>query len=650
MNAAPPAAAPPRKLSFHLCLLVLLSLGVGFLCLDEPGFGDELTYWSLAFDLHDSGPAAWHANSFHDLRWPVWGPIWLWQTVFGPGLASYYFLPLLTLSALAVVAFLFGKTVTRSVAGGWASALALLFAPVIDVVTSRPMPDLAEAALGGCALLCWWAMMHTESRRRIALFGIASGLAIGVAFSNRATGLFISPVLAIGTLCFFRNHWRRLLIPAATAAMFFAAEGAVYYAICGDWLHSLHANLGGTHAKDVFPTPAWKLPFRYLPALLGAHRIRTLYLVLTLFGAFTAWRRHSTAGRLIILWFGVIYLEYSCAIQSLHPVLPLVGTTVRYLAAFALPMSILAALGAMELWRLASQWPRFSNHTAIQFLVRRPALVILCAAVILAAGSKRPWPTLGFSPEMTHYMKALPAGTSVFTHGPMRDLAFLVDPADARRLSWQAPHDILTWSQNTERTAKNCQEFWYLRKRLWLPDRQAIERGRKGTTQQKLASYFNSPQADWKLAATMTRANEPELFFFHRRHPHAKPAFIFNLQSPELAGLVPQVPAEWRPHDSKTISRVWHIPPALRGRMVGLVAECSASSSEAASVKLSFTSGRHEVSVVELHPIFHQATGKDFSAFRIPRDADRCSIFLRVKDGTHDLAINALTVYCEGTE
>src|SRR5258706_513522 len=84
------ATAEPRfGWKCHTIAVFVAAFAAGALFLREPGAGDDFTYWSLAFNLHDTG-RGWSLHSFHDLRWPMWGAIWLWQGVFGAGLASYY--------------------------------------------------------------------------------------------------------------------------------------------------------------------------------------------------------------------------------------------------------------------------------------------------------------------------------------------------------------------------------------------------------------------------------------------------------------------------------------------------------------------------------------------------------------------------------
>ena len=61
------------KLRWHYLLAGLLALLVSVSFLRGPGFGDDLTYWTQAFDMHERGAVSIERYSFHDLRWPVWG-------------------------------------------------------------------------------------------------------------------------------------------------------------------------------------------------------------------------------------------------------------------------------------------------------------------------------------------------------------------------------------------------------------------------------------------------------------------------------------------------------------------------------------------------------------------------------------------------
>ena len=191
---------------FHFYLLALLAFGVGVFFLQEPGFGDDLTYWSFGFDLHERGLRAWQRHSFHDLRWPVWGVCWALQGLLGFGIASFYGEPIFYLIAGSLIGFAFGKKLLGTPAAGWACGIAFLFQPLLDSVSFRPMPDLSEGVIGAAVMLAWWALMTTELANLGVLYAVLVGVGVYVGESNRLTGVFIVPVLVVCTLLFFRRR------------------------------------------------------------------------------------------------------------------------------------------------------------------------------------------------------------------------------------------------------------------------------------------------------------------------------------------------------------------------------------------------------------------------------------------------------------
>lgn len=634
-------SAPARAWWAHHLGLVALSLLVGLLFIREPGFGDDLTYWSLAFDLHDLGRPAWMEHSFHDLRWPVWGVSWLWQSCFGPGLASFYCTPLLYLATAATLVFTFGRVVLRSLGAAWAGGIALLFLPLLDPVVSRPMPDLSESAYGACALLGWWAMMRAETPRRVAIFGLLSGLSIGLAYANRLTGIFIAPVLFVATLAFFPRHWKRLGVPAVVAALFFAAEGAAYHAICGDWLHSIHANLGGRGATDTQVMAAWQLPVRYLGGFFRGNRLAPIYAVLALLGLWTAWRKGGAGGRLVVVWFGVLYLEYSCAVQSIHPLRPLIGSTLRYLAAFSIPMSILVALGVIESARLLRRvrWTPLRRLSA--GLVHHPVFAGFGAVVALALYTSRPCFDLGFAVQQQRRMATLPDATKIFTHRAMRDVAFLVDPSDARRFTWIAPKAILERTAALEAQAAGCDELWYVRKQLWMTRRKAMERAGSGA-QPPLGTYFDAPEREWLLADVLAKGSDCDLVFSRRRPAGLPSPHVLLADAPEFRGLFPALPAEWSSHrDKRTITVKWEVPAALRGKLLALEFTAASATVEPLTVKLQFMAGRRRSEDFLLKPILYAGGGKEFFALPIPADAETCTVELRFPAKTKGMQLTS---------
>ncbi|MEA3211051.1 MAG: Dolichyl-phosphate-mannose-protein mannosyltransferase [Chthoniobacter sp.] len=617
----------------HYAALAFVSLASGLLLLSQPGFGDEFTYWSLAFDLHEIGRPAWNVHSFHDLRWPVWGLLWCWQGFFGSGLASFYCVPLLYLVAATALGFTFGRIVLRSLSGAWICGIAVLFAPVLDSVVYRPMPDLPEGFFGACALLAWWCMMESDRPSRAALFGVVSGVAMGLAFSNRITGIFIAPVLVVATLAFFPQRWKWLLVPALSALAFFAVECAVYYSVCGDWLHSFHANLEGRGAKDVEVMPIWRLPIRYLSGFFRGDRLAPIYGVLTVTGLWAGWHRGGRGGRLVVIWFGVLYLEYSCAIQSLHPVRPLIGSTFRYLATLALPMSVLVGISIVELSRfvMGKGWLSPVGRA----FAPRPMLTGACVIGFLTLYSSRPFFDPGFTRDLRRAMAALPDGTRIFSHHAMHDLACLVDADVARRFTWIAPKRILLRNEDLEEQARTCDQFWTERKLLWLAERKEVEHDLP-RRQPPFGSYIDHPERDWILANVLPKDDEPAFVFYRRRPANAPAPHVLEADSPEFRQLIPPLPARWSAPEQKRIVDVhWTVPPPLRGRLVNLEFAAASAGVEPMLIKLRFSGKDGRLAQYELRPILYADGGEDHFALPIPADAEQCTVeakFIRKTD------------------
>ncbi len=632
-------ARPPLSWSWHYAALVLVSVLVGVLYVHEPGFGDEITYWALAFDLHEIGRSGWSVASFHDLRWPVWGISWLWQGLFGTGgLPSFYAGPIFYLAAGAAVAFSFGRLLLRTAWGGWLCAGAYLAAPLLDTVIYRPAPDISENVFTGCAVLAWWAMMTTNSPRRAWLAGTAAGLMIGIGYSNRVTGVFIAPVLALMTLTFFPRRWKWLLVPAAVSALFFLTECAVYQYVCGDWLHSLHANLGAGSAKDVEVTPIWKLPFRFVNVLFHGNRLAPACSILAIIGTWAAWRKQGVPGRVLVVWFYAMYLIYSCSVQSLHPVLPLIGSTARYMSALALPHSLLAALGLAQVWSLIRwKFPRVEAR-----LHPRRALVYAALVVFIALFSSRPFFDLGFTKDLAGYMNKLPDGTKIFTHHLMHDTAFLADVKAARRFAWTDRRQILVSRPDLEAEAAACDEFWYLRKQVWLVERKKAER-HQTLDQPKLGSYLETPERDWKLREVLSKGDGTDVVMFSRRRPNDPPPHILTAQSPELAPLVPALPLEWNANaNQKLFWAKWPIPESLRGKLLSVHIEAASANVEPLNVRFVFVAKQGRRSEIVLKPIFYRTGGFDFFAIKIPPNAERSDIEFKFTKGATKVQLTGL--------
>jgi hypothetical protein len=550
------------KTRTHLLGILLMALIVGVLFLREPGFGDDLTYWSFAFDLHERGLKAWQVKSFHDLRWPVWGVSWVLQGIFGPGLIAYYGVPLLYLSTGAMLSFVFGRKLAGSIAVGWGCAMAFVFHPLLDSVAYRPMPDLSEGVWGAAVMLAWWGMMHAESGGRRFLLALVTGAAVFLAESNRITGVFIIPVLVLATVLYYPRKFAWLIPAGLTAIALYAAEAFFYHQLFGNWLHSLHANMGARGVKGTESIPVWYLPFRFLDTLWKGNPLAPFYCIFAAVGIGTAWLRYGVLGRVIVVWFATLYLGYSCAPQSLWPWRPLIRDADRFLCGLTVPMSVLAVLGLWTVIGLATQSHRLS---ILRVWMRRPALVGLVALILLVVITTRSRFDLGFVHEFRAYMATVPDGTRIFSHKSMREITHLVDSAAARRFDWYAPNAILHSQSEIEAEALKCAEFWYARKLVWLNTRKQLER-KQIAVPQPLATYFEAPERDWRMSQLLAKGDTPDLIFYRRRTAETPAPLILEAPAAEWEA-VTRLPASWteRDHDRTQVTTL-DVPEKLRGK------------------------------------------------------------------------------------
>lgn len=632
----------------HFAAVVALAFAIGLLFLQPTRLGDDFTYWSFAFDLHERGLRAWQAQSFHDLRWPVWGACWILQGIVGPGLISFYGQPLLYLAAGATLAFWFGKQVAGSLRVAWISAVAFLFHPLLDTVCYRPMPDLSEAVWGAAAVLGWWWLMQAKTRAGSAGWAVLTGACIFIGESNRVTGALIVPVLLLGTWIYARPRFAWLVAAGVVAAAFYGLECAFYHARFGDWLHNIHANLGNKSAPGTHPIPVWSMPFRFFDTLWKGNPLAPFYCVLAVLGIWQ-WRKSREPREapsattlplgMLVLWFVVLYLEYSCAPQSIWPWRPLVRDADRFLCGIVVPMSVLCAVGIG-----AFQWPR--NWRPIAFLSHRPILVGAISLVLLAAITSREFFDLQFAIPMRRYLRTLPAGTSVFTHDSMRALAFLVAPGSAEKFIWRAPEKILYGTPELEKLAAESQQFWFVRALVWMNTRKALEK-KKVVATPALASYFAEPLTDWATTRLIVRGDTPDLVFRTRRTPADSPPTAIEATSPEFASLLPGLPIDWQ-HGQKIPGPIsWPIPASLRGKFVRLEIEAAAPSVEALTVHLDFLDGKKPHAELLLKPYFHPEPHSEFFDLSIPANATTCVIELRLAKSTKRIRVTGFRALVE---
>ena len=285
------------------------------------------------------------------------------------------------------------------------------------------MPDLSEGVWSAAAVLAWLSMMRARGAPARTLFAALTGLAIAIGYANRITGSFIVVALVLGTLGCFRKQFGWLLLAGAFALGFMALEGLVYYFLTGDFLHSFHANLSARGSKGTEAVALWELPLRFLDTLWDETLLKGILNLFALAGVIIFALAGTAVQRALVLWAFAIYLCYSCGVQSLDPLRPMVRDGDRFISAIAFPLAILAAGFLVFLARqtsrvFRSQWVERVTRPGILF---GTGFIVLGAFALLLLSARPPF-TLGFISPMRVFLQSLPAGGVVASHAAMRDL------------------------------------------------------------------------------------------------------------------------------------------------------------------------------------------------------------------------------------
>lgn len=629
----------------HLFLACLFAAFVAVLFLKQPGFGDDLTYWTAAFHMHENGLAAWHKGSFHDLRWPVWGVIWLVQCVTGPGLISFYAEPVVYLMAGAALSFTFARLATRSIHLAWAAAMAFLLHPLLDTVSYRPMPDLSEGVWGAAAIYFWWRLMNCVNRERMVLWAIALGACVFVSETNRFTGLFIVPVLLVCTFLFARKRFGWICVALGFATFFYLLECMFYGYLFRDLLHSIHANIGAKGHKGTEEIDLWRLPIRFVPIIFKGSVLAPVYAVAAIAGGIAAclgWRpkdpaltseetpliRREELAKVMAVWAVLLFLEYSCAPQKIWPWRPMIRDADRFLCGMLVPMSVLMVIGAAWFARL----PKIAYFRPLRWLRDHPSATLAAAGLAMLASTamERGFYSLGYIPELQSYLRSRPDETKIFTHRMMRSVAYLAEAKASARLNWIAPREILSYSPEEERSAAKADEFWYARKLLWLNSRKGLQK-RTDVDSLQFASYIANPEKEWVISKLITKGDNPDFVFYKKRTPTDAPPTIIDAQAAMTAGYIPKLPCKW---DGKTgpREREWTIkvPEGLRGHAVRVEMIAASPLVESLLFRFEFVHDGKIDAVYEMNPYLQQIPALEFFAFQIPSVSTECRVISRL--------------------
>lgn len=644
---------------FHkldLPAVVLTALAAMLLSLKGPGLGDDFQYWYTAWGIHERGMAAWNTE-FHTLRWPVWGVCWVLQAIFGPGLLSFYGVPFFYLSLGSILAYLIGLDLFKSRQAAWGAVLLYVFHPLLNSVIYRPMPDLSEGTYIALAVYLWMRLTEQEKTSRRALLAVTIGLVTGLVFSNRITGVFVFGVLGAITLA---GCWRnerftfRQAIPwlaciALVWVAYFCAEGLVYRSMTGDFLHSIHSNMGAKGRKGTESVNLLQLPFRFFGPLWKGSKISPLFTILAIVGIWPVWRYGGMRGRMVAAWAVALYLAYNCSLQSLFPPRPLLRDADRFLASLSIPLSLLIVGCLRWLVHLVETTPTLAKLRAIPAFARRsPVVVGVIAGILLFVTSRRTFEGTGFIQQLRDYLAQVPTGTRIFTHPTMRDFAFLASAADARRLEWILSKNLLRHNQKNETKARESDQFWYCRKKAWISIRKALEVG-MASEQFQLASYFENPVPQWALKEVINVGGVPELIFYEKRATGNLPQAV-PLKS--LLAEFPDLPITWERQGKSKKSIDYRlqlpIPESIRGQALQFRIRGWANYVQAiGNIQIKFYQKKKQLEILDIRPYLYPTTGVDFQTFEIPADADSCRIRITMHAKAEKLAVEDVSVIIE---
>jgi hypothetical protein len=624
---------------------------VAVLHLREPWLGDDLDYWSFAVHFHEPRFGSELDDGFHALRWPVWGVIWLFQHVLPKGLPSYYAEPMFyfALGALAMrlwAARVFGV-------GNPLVAVAMLvylYHPLLADVAHRPMPDLSEGVWMAFAMLAWWSAMRAKRVVSALPAVVLGGLFLQLCFANRFTGLIIVPVMALCTLALAPRRWWRMGLMVAAFVFFFALEGLVYQALHGSFWHAIEANASGRGRPGTEPVPLWWFPFRFLPALWEGDVLKVIFMVAALAGAAVLWRRDEArktsavhtvhSGRLCVLWAVLLYLGYSCAIQSVDPPRPLIRDGDRFVASLAWPLGLLTAAGLWAAWRLVRMRPRLARWLGRH---RKVAVGLVLVVLVFSNGRKFGY---GFSRELGERIAATPPGTRIATHSGMRDLVALTDFEQARRFVWE---DVDGWYQQAvcweEIFARN-DELWMQHKEAWLKRRKQLEQEPENT--EFVPVFFASqemPVLPRQVIAVDARA---DLYFFDLRE--------LRPRGPRTAGDGATAPVRLRSvflrqdfmvDFKKGREEEFEFELAAPGRVgvLGIFYEADCNKVRPFEVEVEFLCAGRVFEIRELLMYFNPAPGRDAVFCDVPAGAEKARLVLRCRQSSGRANFERLEIF-----
>ncbi len=520
-----------------------------------------------------------------------------------------------------------------------------LFHPHLNAVIDRPMPDLSEGFWVALSFFAWLRLMQTNHpMARLALAALI-GLCLAIGQANRITGVFAIPVLVVCTLAFHPRKFLWLTLAGFFAAIFVGIEASVYHSVTGDWLHSLHANLGARGRKGTESIHLWELPFRFVPALFQ-NPSDTIYSLLALAGVVPVLRRLGMPGAALVTYALLYLLSYSCALQDISPPRPLVRDGDRFLASLAFPFTVLSAAG---LGYLAEVLARILPLRLRTPTVPQPVLAAVLAFALFFVNS-RPVRPSNFLSEIATHLRTVTAGASVLSHSTMEHVALLADAEKASSFDWTLTDDLLVPAPGTLTLANQFDHIWFVRKQIWTYTRKRSESNELEALG-AIAPYLRAPLRDWLPSRAIAKDDVPDFVFLIRRHANQPPLVPTLNGHPLLTRFAPRLtlPARWEfpPSSSKPFEFRVSIPPELRGHRFFIGFRSSSNETEPLRVTLEFENSGVRVQKLVLQPYAMVQTSGDFFYLTIPAAAESALIRVDVNGETEWLAVENVTILGE---
>jgi hypothetical protein len=420
-------------------------------------------------------------------------------------------------------------------------------------------------------------------------------------------------------------------------------ECLVYQQVTGDFLHSLHTNMGAKGKKGTEAVNLFYLPFRFIDSLWkgGGSHLGPFYFIPAVLGGIALWLRRDARSRLPVAWAAVMFLAYSCALQQVWPPRPMLRDAERFLAALALPLSILTAAGWAAVWDGLKRL-RGPQGAWLEAAGRRPVLLMLAGIAALAAISERERFDPDFVPEFRRYAASRPQGTKVLTHLSMWYFTRLVAQEHAERIDFSTKPNIYNRQPEVEKRAAAVDEIWFVRKLILLRPRKNLLDDEPDPVA-NLSSFLNSPQAQWHCAELLKIDDRPEVVFYQRRKPEDGAAVV--LQSGDLKGM-PAIPLEWAVEGKEQTCTI-EVPEQLRGKRVRVRLLGRSNIPQPVSATLELTDGTRRVGWFESKPMFGKQDTVDFFNMEIPAEAVKANVRLRFDKKAKRVALDGLELVAD---